>query len=262
VFVRSSWKISAVAAVALLASVPHGNAACSGERRFDWQRDRLAFANDTLWAYGVDAQGRQTRHAKAKLPEYTRHCFVMCRAVLQFYKFARFDATRPKLPAAEYRALVRRISRIPVWLPCAEKITIPGYADLRSFSAEHTGMFEDELGLWWPSYLRVGNWRMAMPFPRIFQRRLAAELAERIDRGELQALFMTRFKPLNHCVVAYGCERRARGDIRFWTYDPNRGSGPQPLDFKSDESSFYCGKSDYFKGGRVNLFKAYISPWQ
>jgi hypothetical protein len=166
------------------------------------------------------------------------------------------------LPETEYRALVRRISRIPVWLPRKEKITIPGYADLESFSAEHTKMFEDELGPWWPSYLRVGNWRMAMPFPRVFQRQLAGELVERIDRGEIQALFTTRFKPLHHCVIVYGYERRDRGDIRFWTYDPNWVLGPVPLDFNYAQSSFCLEKSDYFHGGRVNVFKAYISPWQ
>jgi hypothetical protein len=259
---RALGKIASalVAVVGLAALAP---SAVAAQRLFDWKRDTLAFSNDTLWEYGVDERGRQTRRAKSELPDYSRHCFVMCRAVLQFRKFARFDSAQPKLDTQQYRRLIRHISRIPVWMPERErKITIPGYADLRSFSTAHSGLLRDELGAWWPSYIRVGNWRMAMPFPRIFQSRLAEELARRLDRGEIQALFMTRFKPLNHCVVGYGYERLRGGDIRFWVYDPNDASKPNALHYKAGERSFFWRKSDYFQGGRVNVFKAYISPLQ
>jgi hypothetical protein len=245
----------------LLALLLAGNACASGGK-FDFARDTLAFSNDTLWAYTIDAQGNLHMHAREKAPDYTRHCFVMCRATLQFYRFVRFAPDGPQLSDAEYSERIRHISEIPVWFPHKERVVIPGYADLRSFSRAKPRPFQQELGNWWPSYFRLGNWRMAMPFPRVWQRKLAREVITKIDKNKIQALFLTRFKPLNHCVIAYGYRRLPGGNIDFQVYDPNDAKAPKVLTFNDKSSSFFFGRSIYFNGGRVNAFAAYVAPWK
>ena len=232
-------------------------------RRFDYDRDTFSFANDTLRIYSVDNAGRLTMRAREKPPEYAQRCFVMCRAALQFFKFVRFEPREPRLSQEEYRTRIRTVCYIPVWLPRAgTEVVIPGYADLRSFSAAYKRVLEQELGNWWPSYFRLGNWRMALPFPRGWQRGLALSLETKLDKGGIQALFLTRFHPINHCVIAYACRKLPDGDISFLVYDPNNARAPVPLRFDRESSSFIFPQTAYFNGGRVNVFPAYLAPWQ
>ena len=237
--------------------------AADAARRFDFTRDTFAFQNDTLWAYSVDSAGKLHANARAKPPEYSRRCFVLVRSALQFRKFAEFDASRPKLDDATCRRLVRTISRIPIWLPqTGRKIVVPGYADLRSFSKAKPKMLQDELGAWWPNYFRFGNWRMAFPFPRSWQAKLSRELQKTVDRGRVQAVFITRFRPINHCVIVFDYRSKPGGGVEFLAYDPNDAQKPRRLDFDANTRSFFLGRNSYFNGGRVNATKAYILPWQ
>src|SRR5512140_3289448 len=102
-------------AAAVLAAA--GACAQAAERTFDFRRDTLAFANDTLRVYSFDTRGTEHAAVREKPPEYARHCLVIVRAVLQFHKFAQFDAGAPRVSDAEYRRIVRRVSSIPAWLP-------------------------------------------------------------------------------------------------------------------------------------------------
>jgi hypothetical protein len=245
------------AAAALAASAM---CAQTAERAFDFHRDTLAFANDTLRVYSYDTQGAQHAAQRARRPDYSRHCLVMPRAVLQFRKFARFDPQAARVSDAEYRRLVRRVARIPVWLPPRERrVVIPAYADLRSFSAEHTALLQDELGIWWTTYWRVGNWWMAGWFPRATQTRLADGLARALDSGEVPAVFITRFHPLNHAVIPFRHERLRDGSMRFDVYDPNNNARPVHLTYDAASRSFLLEKTGYWNGGRVNAFRLYHS---
>ncbi len=231
--------------------------------KFDPARETFAFANDTLWAYSIDSAGNLHMHERAHAPEYTRRCFVMARAVIQFHRFVKFDPSAPKVSEGEYMARVRRISRIPVWMPqWGTKVVIPGYSDLRGFSKDYARPLEKVLGNWWPSYFRVGNWRMALPFPRALQQHLARKVMKKIDRGDIQAVFLTRFRPINHCVIAFDYKRVGQGNIDFLVYDPNNSKSPAILEFDHRTSSFNFGRTSYFNGGRVNAFAAYVAPWQ
>jgi hypothetical protein len=230
--------------------------------RFDFRRDTFAFANDTLREYIIDVHGRLTSRTRETPPEYSRRCFILCRSTLQFYKFAHFVPDRPRLNEEQYRRLIRNLSKIPVWFPAGKWVELPGYADLRSFSDTHRRILQDELGIWWASYFRVGNWRMALPFPRVWQEKLASQVAQEIDEHRLQSLFLTRFRPLNHCVIAFGYEKLADGNIDFIVYDPNDVQKPRRLTYERATRSFYLGKTQYYGGGRVNVFRAYLSPWQ
>ena len=227
---------------------------------FDPIQETFAFGNETLWAYGN--QHRDVAHAGVETERpYSRRCFVMSRAVIQFYQFARFDPTAPKVSEAEYAQIVRRIARIPVSQKRnSERILVPGFSNLQNFSKAHAALLQENLGNWWPTYFRFGNWRMGMPFPRSGQRQLAENLTRVIDSGELAALYITRFKPLNHCLVAHHYERTGTG-ITFQVVDPNLPGKICFLRFDGASSSFEYEKTWYYPGGRVNVIRVYHERW-
>ncbi|MEQ1861436.1 MAG: hypothetical protein ABMA13_16050 [Chthoniobacteraceae bacterium] len=231
-------------------------------REFDVRRDTFAFANETVFQYGIDERGDLNISRREKPPEYAHRCFVMARAVMQFWQFARFEPRRVRLSREEYAALIRRISRVPVWSDGpSERIVVPGFRDLREFSEVMPGVLQENLGAWLPTYLRVGNYRMAMGHLRAGQAAAARWLAESMDEGKLRGIYIARFPSLNHCLVAYRVERRTGGDLRFWLYDPNYPAKPCWLDYRAAERSFDFEPRWYFAGGRVNVMRVYISPF-
>ena len=136
----------------------------------------------------------------------------------------------------------------------------PLSADLRAFSKAQAGVLQENLGNWWPTYWRVGNWRMAMGHPRAGQAAAARWLAESMDAGRLRAVYLARFPKMNHAIVIHAMQRRAGGDIRFLAYDPNYPGEPCWLDYKAAERSFELQPRWYFPGGRVNVMRIFISP--
>src|SRR5437660_4376404 len=77
------WWLSAVVVI----SVAPANAA---EPEFRFDRDTLAFANQTVFEYH-EGHASLRKKSAVKRDAYNRHCFVLCRTALQFKKFARFD---------------------------------------------------------------------------------------------------------------------------------------------------------------------------
>ena len=230
--------------------------------KFDVKKDGLAFANDTSLVYSVDAVGELTAHRRDVPARFVHSCFIMCRSVIQFARFAEFAPAQPKLSEEEYRRLVKRIFRIPPWFPDpAKKIVIPGYPNLDAFSAAHTAMLENNLGAWWPSFLRVGNWRMAWYFQRGGQALAAQRLATALDQGELQAVYVTRFPHLNHCLLLYDYQRDPKGRLKFIAYDPNYIHEPTWLKYYPETRTFELQKRTYFNGGGVNVMRVYLSPF-
>lgn len=227
---------------------------------FDPIHDTFAFGNETLWAYGN--QHRDAAHAGVETQRpYSRRCFVMSRAVIQFYQFAQFDAAAPKVSDAEYGKIVRTISRIPVSQKRkSPRISVPGFSNLQSFSKAHAALLQENLGNWWPTYFRFGNWRMGMPFSRSGQKRLAENLTRVVDSGDLAAVYITRFKPLNHCLVVHDYERTGTG-ISFSVADPNLPGKICVLRFDNATSSFEYEKTWYYPGGRVNVLRVYHQRW-
>jgi hypothetical protein len=231
-------------------------------RSFDLRRDTFAFANETVFQYGVDERGELHISSRDLPPSYAHRCFVLCRAVLQFHQFVRFDSRKPQLSRTEYARLIRRISRIPVWSRGPrERIVVPGFRDLREFSEKFPAVLQENLGAWLPSYLRIGNFRMAMGHPRSGQAAVARWLAESMEQGKPRALYISRFPHMNHCIVIYRMERKRGGDLRFRLYDANTPAKPAWLDYRAAERSFEFQPRWYFPGGRVNAMRAYISPF-
>ena len=129
---------------------------------FHFPADTFGFENQTYYDYKPLTETQtQISRRHGPPPDFSRHCFQMCRAVRQFFQFAEFRPDLPKVSEADYREIVRRVSRIPVWSagPRA-KVVVPGYPDLHSFSLGETLVIQKNLGLWWPAYWRVGNWRI------------------------------------------------------------------------------------------------------
>jgi len=231
-------------------------------RPFNFQTDTFAFANQTYFDYKPvsDTEIKISRR-RGYLADYSRHCFQLCRAVLQFYQFAEFRPDLPKVTESDYQQLIRRVSKIPVWSSAPrEKVVFPGYKDLHSFSSEHSLTLEKNLGIWWPSYWRIGNWRIVFPAPRSGQERVANWLRNELDAGRIRAVYITRFKPINHCLIPYHYTSESNGDLIFDVYDANQPGQLVHLTYRASTRSFYLDKTWYYRLGLVTALRLYVSP--
>jgi hypothetical protein len=231
-------------------------------RTFDFQSDTFAFQNQTYFDYTpLSATQTQISRRHGKPRDFSRHCFHMCRAVVQFYKFAEFHPDLPKASESEYGNIVRRVSRIPVWSSGPKtKIAVPGYKDLHSFSLGETLVIKKNLGLWWPPYWRIGNWRIVLPVPRSGQERMAGWLRNELEQGRIETIYITRFKPINHCMVAYHFASEPNGDIAFSVYDANQPGKLVHLTYRASDRSFYLDKTWYYQAGLVSAMRLYACP--
>jgi len=230
-------------------------------KTFDFKADTFGFANQTYFDYRplTDSETQISRR-HGHIPDFSRHCFQMCRAVLQFFKFAEFRPDLPRVSESDYQKIVRRVSSIPAWSGPRAKVVIPGYKDLRSFSLDQTIVVQKNLGLWWPSYWRIGNWRIVFPVPRSGQERIAKWLRNELDHERIRDVYITRLKPINHCLVAYHYTPEANGDIVFDVYDANQPGKLVHLTYRALDRSFYYDKTWYYSGGLVSVLPLYVSP--
>jgi hypothetical protein len=231
-------------------------------RVFNLQSDTFHFSNQTYFDYKVASnQEIIIARRKGKVPDYSRHCFQLVRGVLQFDKFAEFRPDLPRASETAYQRLIRRVCRIPPWSSGPkEKIIIPGYANLDSFSSADALTLQKNLGLWWPSYWRLGNWRIVFPVPRSSQARIARWLHNELESGRIRAVYITRFQPINHCLVVYHCDQQQNGDIVFLVYDANQSKNVVHLVYRAADRSFYFDRTWYYKGGLVSVLPMYVSP--
>jgi hypothetical protein len=251
-------------AVSNLSKLGGGEVRQASRPHFDWRRETIAFSNDTVFAYGIDEAGRLTIHRRETPARFAHRCFVLARAVLQFHKFARFAPEEPRATEGEYRELIPRVCRVPVWMPARsaeQRIVIPGYRDLNEFSRAHEHVMKETMGNWFPTYLRVGNWRMIGPFPRFGQANAYGQIVRGLDRGKLQAVYLTRFPKMNHCVILFDYLVLDEGKrTRFDAYDPNYPNTLSWVEYAAGERSFDFERRWFWPGGRVNLMRVYISP--
>jgi hypothetical protein len=230
-------------------------------KTFQFPADTFAFENQTYFDYRpLTASQVQISRRTGKPPDFSRHCFQLCRAVLQFFQFAEFRPDLPKGTESDYREIIREISRIPAWSsgPRA-KVIVPGYKDLHSFSLGETLVIQKNLGLWWPSYWRIGNWRIVNPVPRSGQEQMAKWLRNELDHERIRDVYITRFKPINHCLVVYHYASAQNGDIVFDVYDANQPGKIVHLTYRAADRSFYYDKTWYYIGGLVSVLPLYVS---
>lgn len=228
---------------------------------FRFERDTLAFANETKWDYSVDEEtGQQVTEWRDPVPDYTLRCLVLVRVVKQFFLHARFDPDVPPLDEADCAARIKRVLR---GSPRAvarsnEPVIFPGFAGLRDFSAAHQRLLKRLCGGAWRSYVQRGNWRMVLPIWRAHQAHTAKLLAERLATGVPQAVHVFRFPQLtiNHALLAYASRDRGT-KVEFETSDPNLPDAPLILNYEKETRRFTLPPTIYFKGGQVEAYCVY-----
>jgi len=239
----------------------HHTPAEQAPRAFCFETDTFAFANETVWNY-VDGEVRpQADREPAEARRYTRHCFVMVRAAMQFWKFARFEPSAAPLVDGELAARVRLVSKRHVWLPPLpeeHRVVFPGFRNLREISAASAGIFQDNMGAAWPVYFRIGNSPMTWPVSGKAKARLNGEMLRDLQAGYPTLLWLYNFPSLsiNHTVFVYRATEE-QGRVRYQVYDPNYADAPKELQFDIATRSFTFEPTFYFKGGSVTTRAVY-----
>jgi hypothetical protein len=215
--------------------------------------DTFAFRNDSRI------------HHKGKPDLYASRCFVLARAVVQFQRFARFEPDAPRLTAAEYTALVQRVTRRAPWhppLPAAERVVIPGFESLHELTREAEAAVKAGLPrrLW--TILHWTNWRIIFPLPSAQQERVAAEIVAELQAGRPVQLLVSDFPRIrfNHSVLAFDFKVSDPDSIDFSVYDPNDPTVPGIMRFDRRVRRYrpapLCGVSvPHFRA-----FRMYYSP--
>jgi len=223
----------------------------NAKETFDPARDTFSFSNETVFAYSEGPQSSEEA--------YSRRCFVMIRAALQFRRHARFDPNAAKVARENYAALIDQIVARPAWKAGenSSRITIPGYADLQEFSTAHPRSLQEKLGEGLPTYFRPANQRILLPFPPEHQKAVAEKIAAAVANDGVQAIFITRLPALNHALLVHKATRTPDG-WDFVYYDPNLPALRQRLILR--DGIFYLPKSFYFEGGKAGVFCIYTHP--
>ena len=260
----SRWLLACALALHLCACLgPSAILEPANERAFKFGRDTFAFKNELQWIYhagvSVYAGGVKERNPDA---EYVLHCFVLSRSARQFFQFARFDPAAKQIDDHGYTELIRKVIALDPSqrAPATDRVVIPGYPDLHSFSKARESILKSELGSAANSFLQRGNWRMIFPFSHDHQEETAKSLlAEiRIDRPPVVHLVVFPELTINHAVLLYGA-REERNRIVFKVYDPNSSSSPALLTYDRRTRTFDFPRADYFVGGMVDVYEVYKS---
>jgi hypothetical protein len=229
--------------------------------RFCFERDTFGFANELVWEYRPDpVSGEMRTRRNDPPPTYAHHCFVVARSARQFLYHARFDPAAPAPDDAAGRRLIRRVvARSPRHVsPAAERVVIPGYDGLRSFSLARERLLKESCGGAWQSYCLRSHWRMVFPISRDHQQRTATRLAAGLRAGGTPIVHLVRFPQLtiNHGMLIFGMEPAPEG-IRFAAYDPNLPGRPVELLYTHADLTFTLPPNHYWAGGRVDLIEIF-----
>ena len=235
--------------------------AAPAPRPFRYDTDTFSFANETVWNYVNGSVQSESSHPRDRKRDYTRRCFVVTRAAIQFWKFARFDPGAAPLPRDQLAARIRDVTKRSVWLPALpprERTVFPGYASLREISAADPGIFQANIGLGWPVYFRAGNMPIVAPVYRETEARLNDEIFHDLQLNWPTLVWLYNFPSLNmnHVVVVISGERE-QGRFHYQVYDPNYSAAPKKLDYDAATRTFSYQPTFYFKGGTVEARAIY-----
>ena len=239
------------------------SASATPPRRFEFERDTFAFANELVWEYQFNpASQKMISRKNVPPPTYAHRCFVMVRSARQFFNHARFDASLPLADEKTYRSIVREVvSRSPRKVSAEEKrVAVPGYDSLRAFSRAQPALLKANCGGAWQSYVLRSHRRMILPVSRRHQEKMAAQLARSLPRHRAVIAHLFRFPQLtiNHGVVLYEMAETETG-LRFTAYDPNQPGRPTELSYHRADRTFYFQRNHYWAGGKVNVVEAFCS---
>jgi hypothetical protein len=235
--------------------------AAPAPRPFRYATDTFSFANETVWNYVNGSVQSESSRPQTKKRDYTRRCFVVTRAAVQFWKFARFDPKAAPLPHDQLADRIREVTERSVWLPelpRGKRIAFPGYANLREISAADPDAFQENIGLGWPVYFRAGNMPIIAPVYRETEARLNDEIFRDLQLNYPTLVWLYNFPSLNinHVVVVIA-GKRDHGRFHYQVYDPNYDHAPKELDYDAATRTFSYQPTFYFKGGTVNARAIY-----
>jgi hypothetical protein len=223
-------------------------------------QDTFAFTNELVWSYEFSTNGTLRTRKIEPPPRSPHRCFPMARSAREFFYHARFAPELPKVDEAAYARLVRQVvgrnSRCRS--EAKERIIIPGYTNLFSFSAEHEPILRKFCGGAAASYLQRGNWRMVFPISSKREGHIAQRLVNEIYEGELPIVHIYRFPDvrLNHALLLFEVESDQTGWI-FNAYDPNDPGHAATLKFEHESGAFFLERNRYFAGGSVRVYEVY-----
>ena len=226
----------------------------AGPAAFTFGPDTFAFPNEI-----------RERRPDAPPELYANYCFVLARAVRQFFEFARFDPAAPRVSSAEYATRVRAIAARAPWLPPlpeADRVVIPGYAHLRAFSTAEEAAIKEGLGGPVGTWFHWTNWRVSMPVSRAHQAGVADEVARELAAGRLVQLLVTNWpiRELNHTVVAYRVDDRV-DRLEFTIWDPNEPASPGVVTFDRIAQRFWAREVYAVRPGPIRVFRMYHSAF-
>jgi len=232
-------------------------------RPFKFGEDTFAYANELVWQYQTNpATGKMVHHTQSPKPDYTHHCFVVALGARQFFNNARFDPATAPVDEKEYRGLIDKVVKANPRhsVPPDHQIVIPGYSNLFGFSRGHDKLLKQECGSVWQSYFQRGHWRMIFPLTRSHQEHMARQLAAHLKEGRLPLVHVVRFPSLsiNHAMLFYDFKETDEA-IEFTAYDPNDPKDPLPLTFNRAQRRFLMPRTNYFSGGRVDIYEIFYS---
>ena len=241
-------------------------AACAHARSSDPAAARPGAASVPAFTFADDtfafANAIAARHPDAD-DLYAHYCFVLARAVRQFHQFARFDASAPRVAPDEYARRVRAVASHAPWqapLPAAERVVIPGFANLRAFSAAEEAAVKAGLGSPFWTWVHWTNWRVTMPVPDGHQAAVLDEVIGELAAGRLVQLLVTNWpkQELSHTVVAYGY-RGVDDGVELTVWDPNDPAGPGSVLFDRQHQRFVASQVYDTRVGPIRVFRMYYS---
>jgi len=230
-------------------------------RRFRFERDTFGFPHELAWKYHYDTVTGAMTVSKADPPStYCNHCFVMVRATRQFFCHARFEPELPTVDASSYRNLVRAIVARSPRRACAEpeRLVIPGYDGLRSFSLAYEPLLKAECGAAWESYFLRSHWRMVFPVSGWHQAGIAQKVKRSLRQRGVSLVHLFRFPriTINHGIAVYGFTESDH-TIEFEAYDPNIPAQPVKLVFDQHRRVFTFAPNCYWGGGVLSVIEIY-----
>ena len=232
-------------------------------RRFCFERDTFAFPHELVWKYHFDpVTGAMTTYKAEPPPAYYHRCFVLVRATRLFFDYARFAPELPPVDAATCRPLVRKIIASNPRRACAdaERIVIPGFDGLRSFSRAHEALLKAECGAAWESYFLRSHWRMIFRVSGRFQEKMAAKLKRSLQGRGLALVHLFRFPriTINHGITLYGFTE-SDTQIEFEAYDPNIPEHPVKLVYEKSRRVFTSAPNIYWGGGELSVMEIFCA---
>ncbi|HLP77733.1 MAG TPA: hypothetical protein VK327_12545 [Candidatus Paceibacterota bacterium] len=230
-------------------------------RSFCFERDTFAYHHELVWKYHFDpVTGAMTTYRADPPPTYYHRCFIIVRAARLFFDYARFAPELPEADAETYHSSVRKIIASNPRRACADadRIVIPGYDGLRSFSRAHEALLKAECGAAWESYFLRSHWRMIFRVTGRFQEKIAAKLKRSLQARGMALVHLYRFPriTINHGIALYGFTETPE-KIEFVAYDPNIPEHPVTLVFEKARRAFTFAPNIYWGGGVTSVIEIY-----